>query len=167
MSEYVDLRHSIDGYKQELCPACGVERWFKHLDRETWATDQWNCQTCGTYLEQTLELPCPECHTRMVMDDSHTTVRFRCRVNHDHPTIDEYDRGELIDQMTAEYEAAGYAYGRFEMCPVCNERSILNGPDGERSCDECGQFYAGRFMEQWFLYAIWKNEPQRIRVNQP
>lgn len=162
---YIDLRDKHPDYKQQICPNCGVERWFKHSDRGHWVTDQWNCQFCGKYLEATLEYPCPECDIRMVLDG----WRFKCRNETCGFNDKSINREELINRLSSDDFTVNGMPGIWAGdCPICEaEHGIDGGPDGELECSECHEFYAGQYSGEWFCYAIWLDNPDTIRVNPP
>lgn len=167
MTQYTDARALLDAYHREVCPECGVERWFKRLDRDHWPVAQHNCQTCGRYLRETLEWPCPECGTRMLKERREPA--FKCHVEACDHDVSTFDKDAVLDRIiSGDYGPnvlkPGVIMGR---CPVCDSRRSVNGgPDGELECDECGKFYAGQFMDGWWAYGLWLRDPERIRVTE-
>lgn len=161
---YIDVRRELADYERKICPECGTEEWFKQLEKKRWRTDQWNCENCGSYYEDLLEYPCPECDIRMVLDGP----TFMCR-NEDCPVVDiDIDREGLIDRLSSDdYMVRGMPGVWVGECPVCNEDGAINGgPDGELECRENNDFYAGRYSDVWFCYAIWLEDEDKIRVNE-
>lgn len=167
--DYVDLRDILDGYERRICPECGTEEWFEHKNRERWKTDQWNCWQCGSYYEDILEYPCPECDIRMVLDND----TFECRNVECDFTHALIDKSGLIDALSSDdFMVRGMPGVWAGDCPVCGaEHGIDGGPDGELTCSECNDFYAGQYSDVWFCYALWKHgwqeDRERIRVNPP
>jgi len=147
LEDYVDVRDFLPGFERRVCPDCGGSHYFQH--HTTGHGDYWRCLNCRKRYEHVIEVVCPACDTRMVTDDDH----WRCRRCGD---TREFDRGGLIAEMTGHYAAAGHDCGRWTTCPVCHAgRSVMCDPDGARFCDECGDFYAGRFSDEWFAYATY------------
>jgi len=166
LDDYIDVRHQLPRFERRICPDHGAEAWFKHKDAKRWRTDQWNCQECGSYFEHTLEYPCPRCDIRMVYDSG----SFHCK----NPVCQEgaldVDSNNLLSRLSSDsYPEHAHKPGVLGgTCPLCGENYAVNGgPDGELECDECGDFYAGQYSDEWYCYAIWMRDPEKIRVNPP
>lgn len=162
LQAYTDARELVSGFEKHLCPHCGVIRWFKHQEND-YERDYWYCQTCGNWLRDQLEYPCPECDTRMILDGWH----FECRNERCSHTTTAINRENLVDRLSCgDYMVDGMPGIRVGDCPICGEEHSVNGgPDGELECRDNNDFYAGRYSDQWFCYAIWMDEPETIRVN--
>lgn len=162
MTDYTDARTLSADHERHLCPECGVGRWFKHHDPR-YDRAHWTCERCSAWLKRTLEYPCPECDVRMVRDGD----AFVCRVRDCHYDEDWIDRDALIDRLSSDaFMVRGMPGVMAGDCPVCGaDNGIDGGPDGELECSECHDFYAGRYSGQWFCYAIWLRDADRIRVN--
>jgi hypothetical protein len=163
LDQYVDARSLLHDYRRAVCPSaeCGVDRWFRYSD-PPYDDPYWVCETCGEHEHDTLELPCPECNTRL---DIAGPEAF-CNVESCSYDSRSIPKSELIDRLSGEFEARGMARGLMGECPVCGERMSVSGdPDGTLQCSECENFYAGRFSDTWYCYAIWMNTPECIRVN--
>jgi rubrerythrin len=160
LSDYTDAREHLDGFKQEICPDCGTREWFKHKSRTNWSVDQWNCQNCGRYLQDTLEYPCPDCGTRMIVDGSEWACQHCER-------RERFDKGGVLSRLSSDsypenVHKPGVLMGN---CPVCHEIGSVNGgPDGELACDECNEFYAHQYGDAWYAYGIWMQDKDAIRV---
>lgn len=154
--EYVDVRSLLPDYHRDVCPDCGQPRWFQERDWD--GQPAWVCRECSNPKHQPLEIPCPDCETRMVGEGD----AWVCRVCE---TRVERDREALIDRLTGTYEVPGYDRGAFGPCPLCETRHAVRcGPDGERTCDECDELYLARFSDDWFAYAVWLESPESVRV---
>jgi len=165
LSNYTDVRELHSDFEQRLCPECGTQEWFKHLERKEWRTDQWNCQDCGSYYEDVLEYPCPVCDIRMVLDGN----AFMCK-NESCSVYDVgFDKEAVLTRLSSDsYPKHAHKPGvLMGVCPLCGHPSGVNGgPDGELKCDECNDFYAGQYQDSWYCYGIWKVSPELIRVNE-
>lgn len=157
VDDYVDVRSLLADYRRGLCPYCGIERWLKR-----WDDTEWRCQSCGRRKTHVLEMPCPDCGTRMLEDGD----EWRCRVCE---TTRPLPRSELVDALTG----TGYPEGSgkpgvlFGPCPCCDSEDDVNGVGGDLECRACGEFYAGQFMVEWFAYAVWMQGDDRIRLGTP
>lgn len=160
VDDYIDARELDDEYKQIHCPECGVERWFKHSAYD-YGEEYWRCVECNSRSEQVLEYSCPICDTRMIKDGP----TFMCQ-NEGCGFVDvEVGSDTLIDRLSDDAFPFGGKNMKHLECPLCGERSILSGPDGELQCDECNNFHVGQYQDEWYCYAIWMQEPELIRVN--
>ena len=163
---YVDARELLDGFDRRMCPQCGTEEWLKHLEKKRWRTDQWNCQSCGSYYEDALEYACPKCDIRMAVDGD----EFVCH-NVECPVAGvEFDKEAVLGRLASDaYPKRAHKPGvLMGKCPLCGDSSGVNGgPDGELECDECNDFYAGQYSDAWYCYGIWMRDRDRIRVNAP
>lgn len=165
--DYNDIREHLEGYEVRICPDCGSVSWFKHLEEKRWRTDQWNCSNCGSYYEDILEYPCPDCNLRMVYEDG----QFVCNsvlCTRDGPV--DVNHEALLNRLTSrDYPEMAHKPGvLLGECPICGDKTSVNGgPDGGLECGECGDFYAGQYSDPWYCYAIWINSPGEIRVNEP
>jgi len=138
---YVDARQLLTDYELRVCPQSGKHEWTK----PTASTPRDNGRICiahRTYLNHTLEVPCPDCGTRMLAP--HDTDVWECRycdTTIDRPTETLVDR--LSTDSHFQRGMAGVLMGN---CPMCGEERGVNGdPDGDLYCDECGRFHATRF----------------------
>jgi DNA-directed RNA polymerase subunit M/transcription elongation factor TFIIS len=158
LADYTDARALHPDYRDELCPACGTERWFKYLGRDGWITSQWNCQTCGAYLHDVLEHPCPDCGTRMHVDGA-TFVCAACN------RVEDFPKGDVLSRLSSDaYPARAHKPGVMAAdCPLCDDGHVNGGADGELTCTECG-FYAGQYSDSWYCFGLWLESPDRIRV---
>jgi len=166
MTDYTDARKLHPDYEQRICPECGTTEWFKHLEKDRWATDQWNCQTCGSYYEDVLEYPCPACDIRMVRDGNY----FECQDSGCEFDAVKIDVEKLLKRLSSDsYPDLAHKPGvLMGECPLCGTKDSVNGgPDGELECDECENFYAGQYQDSWYCYAIWMDNRNEIRVNKP
>jgi len=159
LQDYQDARTLHPEYQQSLCPACGVTRWFKKRhpsnDRE-----YWYCQDCNNHRDHTIEYPCPDCDVRMLW----VMGRFECRNETcSHETTDT-DKEALIDRLSGPHHTVQGMPGINLQCPVCGEREAGGDPDGDIICNNC-LFHAGQYSAQWYCYAVWKENPEVIRVN--
>jgi len=158
LSDYLDIGELHPDYRRDPCPDCGEERWFKHLDRDGWVTSQWNCQTCGAYLHEVLEYPCPDCGTRMDVDGG----KFVCAVcDHAYP----FPKAKILRRLSSDsYPERAHKPGVMAAeCPLCEDGRVNGDPDGAVVCSEC-DFYAGQYMTPWYCYGLWLEDPERVRV---
>lgn len=163
LEDYVDARDLLDDYQRMLCPEaeCGQERWFR-LRKHQHERDWWVCEACASRRNHVLEYPCPECDVRL---DIAGPMAF-CQ----NPAcaFDEMDfpKSKLIDRLSEKHDTRGMPRTLMGTCPVCGENYGVNGdPDGALICRECDDFYAGRYSDSWYCYAIWMQEPEQIRVH--
>lgn len=163
VDDYIDARTLLDDYQQMLCPevTCGQERWFKYRQHR-YERNTWVCESCGKRRHHVLEYPCPECDVRLdIAGQSAFCHNPDCEVDEI-----EFPKSELIDRLSAEHDARGMPRALMGLCPVCGADHSVNGdPDGALVCRECDDFYAGRYSDSWYCYAIWMQEPDKIRVN--
>jgi len=165
VDDYIDVRSQLDDYKQVLCPECGVKQWFRHHN-PSYGNENWRCEKCGERETKSLEYPCPECDTRMQLDGD----AFVCH-NKDCETVTvAFDQELVLDRLSSDTfpkraHKPGVLMGK---CPLCGESNSVNGgPDGELTCDECDDFYAGQYSDEWYCYGIWMRNKDTIRVNEP
>lgn len=161
LDEYTDARELTDDHKEILCAACGIERWFQLYTYRS-ERDRWRCETCNEQWRSILEYPCPDCDTRMCLEDGD----FQCNNQACENDGVEIDTDELIDRLSGDdHFVQGMPGVMMGNCPVCGDSSSVNGgPDGELECRECPDFYAGRYSDEWYCYAIWMENPDIIRV---
>jgi len=163
VDDYIDARELLDDYQRMLCPEaeCGQERWFKYREHQH-ERNWWVCEDCGNRRHHILEYPCPECGVRL---DIAGNMAF-CQ-NPDCAFDEmEFPKSELIDRLSEEHDTRGMPRVLGGTCPVCGDEHSVNGdPDGDLICRECSDFYAGRYSDSWYCYAIWMQEPESIRVN--
>jgi ribosomal protein L37AE/L43A len=158
---YVDARTLLRDYKLRVCPQSGEKEWTKPTASEH--TDYGPvCIEHGTYVNQTLEVPCPECGTRMLAPNNKDVWECSyCDTTIERPTDTLVDR--LSTDSHSQRGMAGLLMGR---CPVCGAERAVNGdPDGDLYCDECQDFHANRFSATWYAYAHWLHDEMNVRVN--
>jgi ribosomal protein L37AE/L43A len=158
---YVDARTLLRDYELRVCPQSGEKEWTK----PTPYTPPDNGRIClehRTYLNHTLEVPCPDCETRMLAPRD--TDVWECRYC---DTTIERPTDTLVDRLsTASHFQRGMAGRLNDNCPMCGEERSVNGdPDGDLYCDECGDFHAHRFSAKWYAYAHWLHDEMSVRVN--
>jgi len=163
VNQYVDVRELLPEYERRLCPQSGEIEWTKptnydHSDHGP------TCERHGTYIRKTLEVPCPECGTRMTAptkpDEGKVWYCAVCDLTLDRPTEKLTER--LSSDAFAFPGKPGVMQGE---CPVCGgENTVNGGPDGELECKEC-HFYAGQYSDKWFAYAHWMAGEMNVRVN--
>lgn len=161
VDDYTDARTLLPEYEQHRCPDCGTIKWFNYSE-PPYDRPYWRCESCSTRLHETLEYPCPECDVRLAFDDELAVCNNAVCENDGV----EIDKSGLIDQLSAERDTRGMPRALLGDCPVCGaDHSVNGGPDGELVCRECDGFYAGRYSDEWYCYAIWMCDPVQIRVN--
>lgn len=161
VGQYIDARELLPEYERRLCPRSGEEEWtkptnYKHSDHGP------VCEPHSSYINETLEVPCPECGTRMLAPGHEDVWECSvCNLSIDRPTE------KLVDRLTTDsHFQRGMAGVLMGECPVCGEENSVNGnPDGDLVCDECHDFYAGRFSAKWYAYAHWMAGEMDVRVN--
>jgi len=158
LSDYHDAREGHPDFARHTCPTCGVGRWFKRLDKTHWRTEQWNCRACGSYLHDVLELPCPDCGTRMQTDGG----QFRCAAC---DAAVSFPKAKILNRFSGigfpdRVHKPGSLGGD---CPLCDDGRVNGGPDGELTCSGC-DFYAGQYSSAWYCYGIWLESPAEVRV---
>lgn len=153
--EYVDVRELIPGYDRHVCPTSGEVEWFKPTDNGPICWDH------RDYLRRQIEVPCPVCDTRMV-GDGEAWVCHHCG------TERERDKEGLIDRLSTDVHATrGMAGVLMGECPICGSDTGVNGdPDGCLICQDCVDFYAGRFSDEWYAYAHWMRGEMDVRINE-
>lgn len=163
VNDYDDVRELLPEYERRLCPRSGEMEWTKPTDYDH--SDHGPvCERHGTYLRKTLEVPCPECGTRMLApttpEDGTVWECAVCDIRIDRPA------DELTDRLSSDtFPVRGKPGVMWGECPVCGGEDTVNGgPDGELECEEC-HFYAGQYSDQWFAYAHWMNDEMDVRVN--
>jgi len=158
---YVDARELLPEYETRLCPQSGEKEWTKPTDYEH--SDHGPvCVEHSTYLNRTLEVPCPECGTRMLAPGQEDVWDCACCDN-----TTERPTETLVDRLSTDsHHQRGMAGVLMGECPVCGaDRSVNGDPDGDLYCDECGDFHANRFGAKWYAYAHWLNDEMNVRVN--
>lgn len=105
----------------------------------------------GAHMPAILEIPCPTCGARMDAEGEQWTCPI-CASTRPLP------REGYISRITdsAYPEGSGKPGVFMGECPACGSLSSVNGdPDGALECNDCGDFYAGRFSTEWFAYVDW------------
>lgn len=154
LDSYIDIRRLLPGFEQNICPTSGDKEWMKPGKYGP------VCWYHGDYMRRVIEVPCPECDTRMVGDGDVWECR-QCG------TTRERDTETLVDRLsTNAHFTRGMAGVLMGECPVCGSDSGVNGdPDGALECQDCNGFYAGRYSDQWYAYAHWMQDEMDVRVH--